>query len=598
MGPVGSFYFQTVCDSHDNGNLRMSVKRNVLVIDDDVVTTRVIKARLEKIGLSVTCAHSGDEGLDIANKEEPDLILLDIHMPGIDGFETCGELKNNPGTKDIPIIFLTADLNTEIKVRAFDCGATDYITKPFDNRELIARVEAALKMQSLIRKLATQAKSDALTGLLNRSALLDELDYMIARQNHEPDYHFAVMFLDFDRFKLINDSLGHSAGNELLVRVSQSMTQMLDEMVGPGDYVASRLGGDEFILLIETPENNQVLTNLADALQAKLHGPYVVGQYELICSASIGIVLCSGNYEEPESLLRDADIAMYHAKENGKSQFCFFNQQMHAQSMEQLTLEGDLRHALARHELRLLYQPIHNLTTGQLTGFEALIRWHHPVRGVIPPLTFIPIAEESGLIVPIGWWILYEAASQLKLWRQMYPAMRHLRVNVNVSKRQLITPNFVKHADDILNRAGLEHSAITLEITESTIMDNMSILTPILSELRELGFKLAMDDFGTGHSSLGCLNKFPLDSLKIDRSFINNVEHNHSFAAILNSIVTLAHNLNLNVVAEGIEKIEQLAHLQCLDCDYGQGYLFAKPTAVDDVPALLNQDGRKFKHSA
>ncbi|HCD35026.1 MAG TPA: hypothetical protein DER01_21655 [Phycisphaerales bacterium] len=180
----------------------------------------------------------------------------------------------------------------------------------------------------------------------------------------------------------------------------------------------------------------------------------------------------------------------------------------------------------------------------------------------------------------------------------MYPAMRHLRVNVNVSKRQLITPNFVKHADDILNRAGLEHSAITLEITESTIMDNMSILTPILSELRELGFKLAMDDFGTGHSSLGCLNKFPLDSLKIDRSFINNVEHNHSFAAILNSIVTLAHNLNVNVVAEGIEKIEQLAHLQCLDCDYGQGYLFAKPTAVDDVPALLNQDGRKFKHSA
>ncbi len=567
----------------------------VLVVDDDVVTARVIEARLRHIELNVHCVHNGPDGIAYATEHVPDLILLDVHMPEMDGFAVCEELKKNPLTTNIPIIFLTADLNTEIKVKAFDAGATDYITKPFDNRELIARVEAALKMRFLINKLQVQAMTDPLTGLLNRTALFDELKYKLMRQKSDPDYQFAVLFLDFDRFKVINDSLGHSAGNELLIRVTRSMVDMLDETLGHKGYTAARMGGDEFVLLIDNPLSNQMLTELAEKLQAELHGPYHIEQFELICSASIGIVLSSGNYDNPESLLRDADIAMYHAKENGKSQSCCFNQQMHEQSLEQLTLEGDLRHALARHELKLLYQPIHCLATGKLTGFEALIRWHHPVRGVVSPLTFIPIAEESGLIVPIGWWILYEAASQLKLWRQMYPNMRHLRVNVNLSKRQLITPDFVKHADDILRKTGLPHNAVTLEITESTIMDNMSILTPMLEQLRETGFKLAMDDFGTGHSSLGCLNKFPLDSLKIDRSFINNVEKNHSFAAILNSIVTLAHNLNLVVVAEGIEKLEQLAHLQSLDCDYGQGYLFAKPTDADAIPSMIEQLNQRFR---
>ncbi|MFG0247607.1 MAG: EAL domain-containing protein [Phycisphaeraceae bacterium JB051] len=567
----------------------------VLVIDDDVVTARVIEARLRHIELDVHCVHSGQQGIAYATQNTPALILLDIHMPEMDGFAVCEELKKNPLTTNIPIIFLTADLNTEIKVKAFDAGATDYITKPFDNRELVARVEAALKMRSLINKLQVQAQTDPLTGLLNRSALFDELSYKLQRQKSDADYQFAVLFLDFDRFKVINDSLGHSAGNELLIRVTRSMVDMLDHELGHNAYTAARMGGDEFVLLIDQPINHQMLTKLAEKLQTELHGPYHIEQFELICSASIGIVLSSGNYEDPESLLRDADIAMYHAKENGKSQSCFFSQQMHEQTMEQLTLEGDLRHALARHELKLLYQPIHCLATGKLTGFEALIRWHHPVRGVVSPLTFIPIAEESGLIVPIGWWILYEAASQLKLWRQMYPSMRNLRVNVNLSKRQLITPDFVKHADDILRKTGLPHNAVTLEITESTIMDNMSILTPMLEQLRQIGFKLAMDDFGTGHSSLGCLNKFPLDSLKIDRSFINNVDKNHSFAAILNSIVTLAHNLNLVVVAEGIEKLEQLAHLQSLDCDYGQGYLFAKPTDADAIPSLIEQLNQKFR---
>ena len=280
----------------------MCDKNHVLVIDDDVVTTRVIQARLQKIGLNVHCVHNGTDGLANAIQHIPDLILLDIHMPDKDGFEVCHILKQNPITKEIPVIFLTADLNTEIKVRAFDSGAADYITKPFDNRELVARVEAALKMQSLIHKLATQAKTDSLTGLLNRSALLDEMAQKLQSQKSDPDHHFAVMFLDFDRFKLINDSLGHSAGNELLIRVSNGMTKMLDEMVGSKQYVASRLGGDEFIILIDQPENNQSVTEIADALQAELHGPYHINRYELICSASIGIVLCAGNYTEPESI--------------------------------------------------------------------------------------------------------------------------------------------------------------------------------------------------------------------------------------------------------------------------------------------------------
>lgn len=576
----------------------MSSPNRILIVDDDVVTTRVLEARLSSIGHEVYSVHDGSTGIACAMQDLPDLILLDIHMPERNGFEVCQILKQNPITADIPVIFLTSDLNTEFKVKAFDVGATDYITKPFDNRELVARVESALKMQSLIRKLALQANIDPLTQLLNRSALLNKMDLLLDRERQNSTCTFATMFLDFDRFKLINDSLGHSAGNDLLNRVSQTMTMRLNDLVGAENFTAARLGGDEFILIIENPQDKQQLVEIAQEIQELLQGPYLIGQYELICSASIGIVLSDGNYRDPEGILRDADIAMYHAKENGKSQHCFFNQKMHAQSLERLTLEGDLRNAMAKHQLEMVYQPIHSLVSGKLTGFEALLRWNHPIRGVISPLDFIPIAEETGMIVPIGWWILYESASQLKLWHDMYPNMRALKVNVNLSKRQLITPDFVQHANDILERTGLDHGLVMLEITESTIMDNMNILTPILQELRDLGFQLAMDDFGTGHSSLGCLNQFPLDCLKIDRSFINNVEKNHSFAAILNSIVTLAHNLNLTVVAEGIEKIEQLAHLQSLDCDYGQGYLFAKPTAADNIPALIALSKNAFKKSA
>jgi len=525
------------------------------------------------------------------------LILLDIHLEGKNGFEVCKILKENSTTTQIPVIFLTADLNKEIKFKAFDAGASDYITKPFDSRELTARVGAALKMQMLIHELAKQANTDSLTGLLNRNALMQKLQYLLNRQKQDPDFTFAAIFLDFDRFKLINDSLGHDTGDELLVLLSKDIISLLGSNFMPWQYAAARMGGDEFIILIENPESPQALSALADSLQEKLQGPYHINQYELICSASMGIVTNEGTYTNTESFLRDADIAMYKAKDNGKSQYCFFDAQMHIQSLKRLTLEGDLRHALAGNQLVLHYQPIVNMATGKLSSFEALIRWNHPVRGTISPLEFIPIAEETGLIVPIGWWVLYEAASQLKHWQNQYPAMRHLRMNVNVSKRQVITPNFVQQAGSIFKRTHLNPKSVTLEITESTIMGNMAILTPTLTQLRKLGFKLAIDDFGTGHSSLGCLNKFPLDSLKIDRSFISNVEKNHSFAAILNSIVTLAHNLNLNVVAEGIEKLEQLTHLQSLDCDYGQGYLFARPTSAKDIPALFEELQHTFKQA-
>jgi diguanylate cyclase (GGDEF)-like protein len=430
-------------------------------------------------------------------------------------------------------------------------------------------------------KLRHQAHHDALTGLPARSLLTDRLAQALTRARRLPNYKFAVLFLDFDRFKIINDSLGHEVGDQLLVEISHRLRANLREIDTPariGDaHLPARLGGDEFVILLDGILDARDALIVAERLQTALAEPYLLEGHEVISTASIGIVISDGNYERPDDILRDADTAMYQAKSSGKARHVVFDEHMHREVIQRLNLEKELRRAADQHEFSLNYQPIVCLGTARLKGFEALIRWHHPERGVISPVQFIGLAEELGLIVPIGEWVLKEACLQLRRWQNLRPGDRPLTMTVNLSKKQLTHPDLVESVTSLMCDVGIDPASLVLEITESTIMDNFDAITPVLGELHAAGTRLAMDDFGTGHSSLGTLHKMPTDILKIDRSFVNRTGNPRQHCAIIQSILQLAHAMDMEVVAEGVETIEQLALLQSLDCNYGQGYLFSKP---------------------
>ena len=327
--------------------------------------------------------------------------------------------------------------------------------------------------------------------------------------------------------------------------------------------------------------------HIAERIQEVVSKPYDIEGHEVNSSVSIGIVFGDTDYERPEEILRDADIAMNQAKATGKARHIVFDESMHKDVLQRLHLGKELRWAVERQEFTLLYQPIVSLETGLPTGFEALIRWNHPQRGVVSPLQFIPISEETGLIVPIGYWVLYEACRQMKAWQKMFSQDPPVSMNVNLSKRQLCEPQIVATVQNVIQETGISPGSLKLEITESMIMDNQRDLAPVLHALRQSGIVLCMDDFGTGHSSLSCLHRFPIDVLKIDRAFIDTMEHKVDFTAITQAIVMIAHTLKMQVVAEGIESAAQLAQLQALDCDYGQGFYFGKPLSVHDAEAFI-----------
>ena len=441
----------------------------------------------------------------------------------------------------------------------------------------LGRVIERRRSEEDLRELA---EHDQLTGLVNRQLFNRHLGESIRRAKMDQDYHYSVLFLDVDRFKIVNDSLGHALGDQLLISTADRIRSVLAHDTEFGDFasghLAGRLGGDEFVILLRgvDPDNS---VRLAKRLQQSLYKPHELVGREISMTTSIGIATSHRGYENPEEVLRDADLAMYHAKAKGKATYVLFNKEMHEKLVERLNVEIDLLHALDLDQFRIQYQPIVCLCTGELIGFEALIRWHHPQRGIVPPDQFIPIAEETGLIEPIGNWVIKTAIEQLRQWRDSYPDYPRISMNINLSKCQLIQPGVVDVVRETLNRSGIEPSTVKLEVTESMIMDNTEAVTPVLQQLRALGTKLAMDDFGTGHSSLSNLYRFPIDVLKIDRSFINVMDQNRGYAAIVFAIVTLAHNLGMAVVAEGIETRDQIAQLQALDCDRGQGYFFARP---------------------
>ncbi len=422
---------------------------------------------------------------------------------------------------------------------------------------------------------------DKLTGLPNRAMFLEHLRQGLERSRGGGS-PFGVLLLDLDRFKIVNDSLGHTAGDQLLI----SIAKRLETCIGRDDTVA-RLSGDEFGILLASAGDARDASRVAERVHQVLAPPFDLAGREIFSSASIGIIVCGQEHAVPEHILRDADTAMNRAKSLGKARHEIFHPEMHESAMALLELETDLRKALERREFRLHYQPIVSLETGRIAGFEALVRWQHPEKGLIAPCDFIPVAEETGLIVPLGWWILKEATRQIRRWHGAGPAAANLTMSVNLSSRQFSQPDLVERVHAALQDAELSARHLKLEITESVIMENAESLTALLLQLRALEIELIIDDFGTGYSSLSYLHRFPVNTLKIDRSFVNHTALGGEHNSLLRAIVNLAHNLDMEVTAEGVETAEQLAQLRTLKCKYAQGFLFSKPVDGETAGRLL-----------
>jgi diguanylate cyclase (GGDEF)-like protein/PAS domain S-box-containing protein len=448
---------------------------------------------------------------------------------------------------------------------------------------LIFQIQDVTDRKRAEQQLHYDAFHDALTGLANRALFTDHLKLALARTQRQADHEFAVLFLDLDRFKVINDSLGHMVGDQLLVGIARR----LETCLRPGDTVA-RLGGDEFTILLEDLTGEADAIEIAERLQSALAMPFNLGGQQVFTTASIGITLSSIGYNRPEDCLRDADTAMYRAKQHGKARHELFDSSMHARAMKLLQVESDLRRAVEHHELVVYYQPIMSLETERIRGFEALVRWQHPQQGLISPVDFIPVAEETGLIVPLGQWVLSEACRQARVWQEQFPSDPPLSISVNISAKQFAQPGLIEQVEHVLRETGLAPGSLQLELTESVVMESIETATDLLHRLRALGVALSIDDFGTGYSSLNYLHNFPLDTLKIDRSFVSQMAGNNENTEIVQTIVTLARSLGMNVVAEGIETEMQLSSLQALECEGGQGYLFAKPMHSKAAEAFLS----------
>ncbi len=420
--------------------------------------------------------------------------------------------------------------------------------------------------------ISSVANYDRLTRLPNHNLLLEYIEQEISFSQQDSSYTFVVLFIDINRFKLINSSLGRILGDRLLIAISERLKSCLRSQ----DFI-SRLGNDEFAILLSNVEDLKYATNVAERIYRELTVPFNLGGYEVFIEATIGIALGNQEYTQPENLLRDAELAVSDAKRQKKSHYQIFNQSMRGKALTLLQLENDLRRAIKREEFILHYQPILSLGDDRIKGFEVLVRWRHPEKGLISPGKFIPLAEETGLIIPLGFWVLTEACRQMYIWQVKFGGLADWKVSVNISSKQLALPNFVTQVKQILRKTQLDPHNLKLEITESCLVEDAESTVVILQELKALGIEFSLDDFGTGYSSLSYLHQFPFDTLKIDRSFVNSISNNAEKLSIVRAIVTLARNLGMDTIAEGIETVNQLAQLKALKCQYGQGYFLSKP---------------------
>lgn len=733
-------------------SLSEQTKAKILVVDDKPENLHLLSDILTYEGYEIKGVVNAEMALMVAQSIIPDLILLDVIMPGLNGYQVCEKLKENTITQKIPIIFLSASDESVDRVKALSAGGVDYITKPFQIDEVLLRINSQLKLQAaqkevlklnteleqriqkrtvqletankelkyeisereevtkLLREseeklesilnsleevvwsadvatsnllflnpaaqnvygrsvtellnnpdlrlesihpedrdrvelslasssnqshdleyrivqpngeirwvwersrlihddtgianrrdgiisditqrkkieeeLSYEAKHDSLTNLPNRSAFVERVEQALKQSHQDTGYLFAVLFIDLDRFKIVNDSLGHLVGDELLI----SVARLLLSCSRATDFVA-RLGGDEFTILLSKIRNIEDGNIIASRIQQKLNAPFHLKGHTIFTSASIGIVVANDKYKNSAEILRDADIAMYRAKSRGKARHEVFDQDMYSETRELLETENDLRKAVVENEFILHYQPIISCQANQNTlyGFEALLRWNHPTKGLVYPDKFIHIAEETGLIIPIGAWVLKEACRQLNSWQMQFPNTDKLKMSVNIASQQIKDPNFLATLDSTLAKTGLPGHSLHLEITESTLMDYKQKTIDLFNQIRRRKIKLNIDDFGTGYSSLQYLNRFPLNILKIDRSFIQGMLEEKENLEIVKTIITLAKTLNMDVIAEGVESSKHLQVLKAFNCRLAQGYLFSKPLSQESVDLLLRE---------
>lgn len=565
--------------------------KKILVIEDEEFVRENLVELLDVEGFEVFCAEGGYQGLDLARIHVPDLILCDVMMPELDGFGVLTALRKDSVLAAIPFIFLTAKAAKTDFRQGMELGADDYITKPFTRRELLGAIATRLQKQATVEKRyyaeLEEAKSqldylihnDSLTNLPNRLSLQTQFE-QVQQDNLNTQHLLTVLCIDLDRFNQVNDNLGHTVGDSLL----QAVAERLSTCLGKHDTIA-RLNADQFAIILSTIQHRKEAANFAQDILHKLSEIYRLEGQEIFITATVGIALCPRDGKEIEPLLNHAHVAMTKAKQQGGDQFEFYTAAYNIGSSDRLALQTSLRHALERDELEVYYQPQVNLETGEIFGAEALVRWQHPDRGLILPNKFIPIAEETGLIIPIGEWVLYTACKQAKIWQNA--GFPDLQIAINLSSRQFNQLDLRQQLVQILIKTGLDPRSIELELTESMLAQNPAVAIRRLNALKALGVKIAIDDFGTGYSSLSYLQQFPFDVLKIDRCFIRNITDNANNSAITQAIIAMAKSLNLKLIAEGVETEAELGFVCQHQCNGMQGYLFSRPVPVQEFYKLL-----------
>lgn len=570
----------------------MSDKSIILVVDDEIISRHTIEALLSSEGYILIFAEDGKQALEKAATLTPDLMLLDVMMPGIDGFEVCRRLRQDPRLAELPIVMLTALDDRTSRLQGLEAGADDFMSKPFDSAELRARLRTITRLNRYRRLVETEeqlvrlANYDNLTGLPNRNLLIERLDHILTHTCRHTRIRVALLVIDLDGFQIINNSLGQEIGDKVLYEVAQRLLKTVTE-----NTTVARISADEFAVIVDIHDPIKEASSVAQALLENVSKPILLEQHEMIITASIGISVYPGDGQIASNLLKNAYTAMSRAKAQGKNAYQFFTQQMNTAVLKRLMLRNQLHRALERHELCLCYQPQIELRSHRIIGMEALLRWQHPEMGLLSPTQFVSVAEEMGLIVPIGEWVLKTACQQNQTWQAS--GLPPVRVSVNVSSRQFQHPYLLQMIKSILIDTCLNPIYLELELTESTLMeeeqDPKSGTLATLSELRAMGIQIAIDDFGTGYSSLSYLKRFPVSTLKIDKSFVQDIGKDSDNAAITTAIIALAHSLQLSVVAEGVENPEQLAFLRYRQCEIAQGFLFSPPLSTEEMTHLLEQ---------
>ncbi len=567
---------------------------SVLIVEDDPNILAQLSFHLKMDGYKIDTATDGDIAINkIENDQKYDLIILDIMMPRVTGIEVCKAVRNKYNLYEMPILISSALSESHDVVRGLEVGANDYITKPFQRVELIARVKNLLSLKYMSdiaranEQLAnTRALYDDLTGLPNRTNLYNKLQEAIIECNRDNSI-IATLFINIDRFKSINNSLGHGAGDIYLRELSQKLLGITNQ-----DDIVTRLYTDTFAIVKtgvkKDGHEKNVIAEFAQNILNVINTATIINQYELKRTASIGISLYPVGTRTVDDILRFADSAMYYAKSKGNNSYVFHSSEVHLNETKKFALERKLKQALENKEFVLYYQIQVSTVTESIVGVEALIRWQHPEDGIISPTRFIPVAEETGMIIPIGKWVLETASRQNKKWQDM--GLAPIRIGVNLSPQHFHEPDLLNQVADIIDKTKLSPEFLELEITEGTIMSNADKAVNTLNELRNMGVGLSVDDFGTGYSSLNYLKKFPIQTLKIDRSFISrDLNINQQEAAIVSSIIKLGHSLKLNVIAEGVETKSQLDYLRKNYCDEIQGFYYSRPVNSNELTAILKK---------